>query len=263
MSKKLKTDIKNPWDSLKEYTEARIAIGRCGSSIPTEELLDFRLLHAKAIDSVHTPLDCVSITSEIESLIGEKIHLVHSAAQSRSEYLSRPDLGRRLSDKSIQLLTQLTKQSSYDVALIVADGLSSHAIHRNIAPLFRVLMPALRSMGLTLAPSTLVEQGRVAIADEIASILNAKLSIIFIGERPGLKTPDSLGVYLTYDPVSGTTDERRNCISNIRSGGLAYELACSKLLYLIQESFKKRVSGIDLKDEQDIVLGSKTNALNF
>ena len=254
MSKDLKTQVPNPWDSLKKYTQARIAIGRCGTSIPTRELLDFKMSHAKAKDAVHIALNSLEVVAGLESHLDEKVYLLHSAAPGRGDYLRRPDWGRKLSTDSARYLSELAIEQSYDLALVVADGLSSHAVEKNILPLLELLVPALQKSGITIAPVTVVEQGRVAIADEIAQHLNARMSVIFIGERPGLKTPDSLGIYLTYDPKPGTTDERRNCISNVRTEGLIYEHACSKLMYLIREAFQRKLSGVDLKDEQELMV---------
>lgn len=245
-----KVATENPWQSLKRYTHARIAIGRCGNSIPTEELMEFKLAHAKAIDAVHLPLKKDSIAQEIENTFGIGVLLLQSAVKDRSEYLRRPDLGRILSDKSVQLIQNTVNAAEFDISLVIADGLSSSAIEKNILPMFTHLLPLLKKKNYTLSPISLVEQGRVAIADSIAELMQARLTVIFIGERPGLKSPDSLGIYMTYDPRRGTTDERRNCISNVRRDGLSYDIACSKLLYLLDESFKRKLSGVELKDEQ-------------
>ncbi len=242
--------IEDPWKQLKDYTKARIAMGRCGSSIPTKELLDFRLAHAKAIDAVHIPLNTVDLVSELEKIVREHVFVVHSKAENRDVYLKRPDLGRKLSSDSVELLNSIPINSNYDIALVVSDGLSATAIKRNIIPFFNLLYPELNK-SYSLSPVVIAKQARVAIGDEIASLFNAKLVVNIIGERPGLKSPDSMGIYMTYNPSVGITDEKRNCISNIRKDGLSYELACSKLLYLISESIKKGISGVDLKDEQD------------
>ncbi len=240
----------SPWQSLKQYTQASVALGRCGCSIPTRELLSFKLAHAKAIDAVRSPLDYGKVASHIRQATGLETLHVSSAAEDRQQYLQRPDLGRTLSFDSAHQLSRISGNGPYDIALVVADGLSSKAIENNIIPMLTDFVPQLKAKGFSMAPVTVVEQGRVAIADQIGEILNALMSIIFIGERPGLKSPDGLGIYLTYNPRSGTTDERRNCISNVRKNGLAYQVACSKLLYLIEESFRRKLSGVELKDEQ-------------
>lgn len=249
----LKTYIENPWDSLKRYTQARVAIGRCGSSIPTKELLDFKLCHAKAIDAVHIELNTQKIANDIDDLFNEKTILLHSAAKDRGEYLRRPDLGRKLSKESVERLKSFTLGGNQkpDVALVIADGLSSFAIEKNVVPFLQNFLPLLKKHELSIAPITVVEQGRVAVADEVGKLFKARLIVILIGERPGLKTPDSLGIYMTYKPTVGTTDERRNCISNVRPEGLSYEIAAHKLMYLINEAFARQLSGVELKDEQD------------
>ena len=256
IQKEPKTIIESSWEALKIHTRARIAIGRCGNSIPTHELLAFKLAHAKAIDAVHVPFQKELVINELEEICGAEVLSLHSNAKDRSEYLQRPDLGRSLSEASAQLIKTAQKATEYDIALIVADGLSSVAIEKNISSMLSLLLPELKGRHYSVAPICVVEQSRVAIADSVAELLNARLSIVFIGERPGLMSPDSLGIYMTYDPKNGTTDERRNCISNVRQDGLSYPAACSKLMYLVDESFKRKISGVHLKDEQDAQLTS-------
>lgn len=240
----------DPWQSLKKNTQARIAMGHCGSSIPTNELIQFKLAHAKAIDAVRLPLNVDLTAKKIKKITGLDVICLHSAAKDRQEYLKRPDLGRKLSEDSVRLIQHKEKTNDYDISLVIADGLSSTAVETNISPVFNLLLPELMQKGYSLSPISIVEQGRVAVADHVAELFNAKMTIIFIGERPGLKSSDSLGIYMTYNPKKGTTDERRNCISNVRHKGLSYPSACFKLLYLIEESFRRKLSGVDLKDEQ-------------
>lgn len=239
--------IPAPVMSLRQFTDARISIGRCGSSLPTEELMDFRLCHAMARDAVHIPLD-LKKTAEAISLSAETdVVILESMAVTREEYLRRPDLGRKLSEES---LTRINRgKSGFDISVSVADGLSSMAIDKSAAVFLSLLIPLLRA-DYTLSPVSLIKHGRVAVADEVASAYGAKLAIILIGERPGLKSPDSMGIYMTYDPEPEITDERRNCISNIRPGGMTYPAGVSKLIYLVNESMKRKLSGVDLKDEQ-------------
>ncbi len=243
--------IQSPLKQLKEYTGARVALGRCGSSLTTGDLLDFKLCHARARDAVHIPLDFDKISAEISAAAGTDIIYLESMAEGRDEYLRRPDFGRRLSERSIRIMNTLKEE--FDISISVADGLSSMAIDKNSVQFLSMLLPSLRKQ-YTVAPVALVRHGRVAIADEIAHAFHAKLAIILIGERPGLKSPDSMGLYMTYAPEPGTTDERRNCISNIRPGGLSCSAGVSKLLYLINESMSKKLSGVELKDEQDLPL---------
>jgi len=236
------------FNSLKELTDARIGLGRAGTSIPTKAMLDFKLAHAQARDAVYHPLALASIQNKLTSLNLPSTTL-HSKAEDRIQYLQRPDLGRKLNQASVIALNNEIKKA--DILICIADGLSAIAIELNAFEVIKLLAPKLKQVNLSLATICLVLQGRVAIADHIGEILNAKLSIIFIGERPGLSAADSMGAYLTYNPKIGLTDDSRNCISNIRKGGLSAELAASKIFYLIQEAFSKGTSGIALKDEQE------------
>lgn len=239
------------WQSLKKHTAARIALGKAGSSINTQELLKFQQAHSLACDAVHTPLDEESVLDALKALGQETLQL-SSQVEDRQQYLLRPDWGKKLSDESKNQLN--TNNQSYDIALIVGDGLSSQAIQKHIAPLFKILLPKLEEKNYQLAPISLVKNARVAISDEIGQLLQCKMAVIFIGERPGLSSADSLGIYLTYAPQVGNTDEKRNCISNVRPEGMPYVVAAEKLSYLIQESFKKELSGVSLKDDLQISL---------
>ncbi|TKI03203.1 ethanolamine ammonia-lyase subunit EutC [Martelella alba] len=239
----------NPWESLREYTAARIALGRAGSSLPTRELLKFGLAHAQARDAVHQPFDSESLARELES-DGLDTLRVHSAAADRPTFLCRPDLGRRLGDDSRRLLQDYPKKSS-DILLVIGDGLSSKAVHRQAAPFIRAFRPYLDQLGLKPGPVVLAHQARVALGDDIGACLNAKAVAILIGERPGLSSPDSLGIYFTWAPTTRRLESERNCISNIRPEGLDYPQAAFKLAWLLEQAGQRRLSGIDLKDESD------------
>ena len=217
---------------LRSFTPARVALGRTGHSLPTAELLRFRLDHARARDAVYQPLDPRSL--------GVPHRLLTSAAPDRATYLRRPDLGRRLSDESRARLDR----GDYDAAMVIADGLSAPAVHHHAVRLLEALRPYLADW--RMAPLSVVFQGRVAIGDEIGQLLGAKLVVMLIGERPGLTSPDSLGVYLTWDPRPGRTDAERNCISNILGDGVAYETAARQLSFLMQQSRLRQISGIPL-----------------
>lgn len=219
--------------NLRDFTPARVAIGRTGHSLPTAELLRFQLDHARARDAVHESLDPASL--------GIPHVPARSAAPDRATYLRRPDLGRRLAP-GVRL-----DRGDYDAAFVIADGLSAPAVHRHAVPLLDAVLPRLD--GWRLAPLTVVLQGRVAIGDEIGERLGARLAVVLIGERPGLTSPDSLGVYLTWDPRPGRTDAERNCISNIRAEGLSYAAAAGTLVFLMHAARTRRLSGVALKDE--------------
>jgi len=228
---------------LRDYTPARVELGRAGASIPTRALLEFQLAHAQARDAVHLPLAAHSLAVELKQKEIPSVTL-GSAARDRSEYLKRPDLGRRLSDASRERLAALGSQ--YDAAFVIADGLSALAVHRHAVPLLEIV---LRDLDWSIAPVAIVEQGRVAIGDEIGELLGARMVVVLIGERPGLSSPDSLGVYLTWQPGPGRTDAERNCISNIRAEGLSYAAAAHKLLFLMNESRRLKLSGVQLKED--------------
>lgn len=238
--------INNPWTELRRLTAARIALGRAGTSLPTAAHLDFQLDHARARDAVHRPLDADAVEAVLRAQDLEVIR-VHSAAPDRATYLQRPDLGRRLDDFSRAKL----RPAGCDLALVVADGLSSFAIEKNAENFLAALLPLLRREQFCLGPVALALQGRVALGDEIGALLQAKIVLVLIGERPGLSSPDSMGLYLTHAPEQGRTDADRNCISNIRPEGLGYTAAARKTLYLLSEARRLGLSGVRLKDETD------------
>lgn len=255
-------DPQNPWLELRRLTPARIALGRTGTSLPTRAQLDFQFAHAQARDAVHLPFDHAGLSAQLRER-GRDSLLLHSAATDRNSYLQRPDLGRKLSDTSAQALHEHAQANpgGVDVAIVVADGLSALAVHRHTLPFLSRLEEQMSTDGWSLAPVVLVEQGRVAIGDEIGQLLGAKMVVMLIGERPGLSSPDSLGVYFTYNPKVGLTDAYRNCISNVRLEGLSYGMAAHRLLYLMREASRRQLSGVNLKDEAQVqTLESDTGA---
>jgi ethanolamine ammonia-lyase small subunit len=241
---------------LRKLTDARIALGRTGVSMPIQESLSFKMAHANARDAVHEILSIEKVSEAIVPL-NHPFQILHSQATDRLEYLLRPDLGRKLNEASLSKIKEGLKGESFDLSITIADGLSALAVHNNLKAFLNELYPRLRKLSITFAPFYIVEQGRVAISDEIGVLNGSKLSIILLGERPGLSSPDSLGIYLTYDPKVGNTDDQRNCISNIRMGGLSYQEAANKLIYLITESMRIQMSGVALKDNEN------SNKLNY
>ena len=241
----------DPWQGLKRFTAARIALGHTGVSQRTGAQLDFQLAHARARDAVHQSFDAASLAQALAAAWPQAAPpvLLHSAAENRNAYLQRPDLGRRLDAPSRALLSGQRGGGPYDLAIVVADGLSALAIVQNAPPLLQALQARLANEAWMPAPLAIVEQGRVAVGDEVGELLGAKLVVVLIGERPGLSSPDSMGVYLTWAPRVGLTDERRNCISNVRPAGLGYEEAAAKLHYLLGEAHRRQLSGVGLKDE--------------
>lgn len=229
-------------NKLRAMTPARVALGRAGVSQLTRDQLNFQLAHAQARDAVHAELDTTTLRKQLEEVCGQKVEQLHSAAPDRTTYLQRPDLGRQLDDASRQKL----QRGAFDVAIVIADGLSALAIERNALALITALLPRLGEF--TLAPLTVVSQGRVAIGDEIGELLGAQLVVLLIGERPGLSSPDSLGVYITWQPRIGGTDAERNCISNIRSEGLTADKAAAQIEYYIHSARRFKLTGVGLKE---------------
>jgi ethanolamine ammonia-lyase small subunit len=240
----------DPWGALRAHTPARLALGRSGVSLPTSELLRFGLAHALARDAVHVPLDAPALCAELERE-GWPTLQVRSAAADRATYLLRPDLGRRLSEASAALLAEQGPPPACDIALVVGDGLSSLAVSRHALPLLRELRaqadPAWRFGTVVVA-----EQARVALGDPIGEQLRARLVAVLIGERPGLSSPDSLGIYLTWAPRPGRSDAERNCISNVRPEGLGYAQAAHTLLWLCREAMRLQLTGVALKDHSGV-----------
>ncbi|MDZ7922067.1 ethanolamine ammonia-lyase subunit EutC [Rhodoferax sp.] len=251
----------NPWAGLRRFTDARIALGRSGVSLPTAPQLAFQLAHAQARDAVHRGLDVARLADGLAAAWPDApppCLLLHSAAADRSQYLQRPDLGRRLDVASLEVLSQLYRPAfaddvvqdrPYDLALVVADGLSALAIEQNAAPFLYALHQRMAGEGWRVAPLCIAQQARVAIGDDIGQALGAKAVVVLIGERPGLSSPDSMGLYLTWMPRVGLSDASRNCISNVRPAGLAYADAAFKLHYLLTQARQRQLSGVDLKDE--------------
>lgn len=246
-------DPQNPWLNLRNLTPARIALGRTGTSLPTSAQLDFQYAHAQARDAVHLAFDHEGIRAQLTER-GRESLLLHSAASDRNSYLQRPDLGRRLDESSVQILEDYAAANpgGVDLAIVVADGLSALAVHRHTLPFLARLEEQTAADGWSTSPVILVEQGRVAVADEVAQRLGAKMSVILIGERPGLSSPDSLGLYFTYNPKVGLIDAYRNCISNVRLEGLSYGMAAHRLIYLMREACRRQLSGVNLKDEAQV-----------
>ncbi|HEX8955203.1 MAG TPA: ethanolamine ammonia-lyase subunit EutC [Burkholderiaceae bacterium] len=242
------------WNKLRSLTGARIGLGRAGISMPTAPQLAFQAAHARARDAVHLPFERDALAAELRERGWGSIMLA-SRAESREQYLQRPDLGRRLDDASVAAL-RACANSKPDFVIVVADGLSALAVQRQTMPLLAHLQPQVAQTGWSLAPICLLQQGRVAAGDEIAELLGARMIAMLIGERPGLSSPDSLGIYFTYAPRIGLSDAARNCISNVRSEGLDHATAAHRLMYLMSEARRRGVSGVALKDESASVATS-------
>ena len=255
--------ISNSWDSLKQFTPARIALGRAGISLPTRASLDFQLAHALARDAVNIPIDFSELEQSL-SFMGLESLILNTQAENQQMFLQRPDFGRMLSDSALNRLQQ-TIPNLVDTVIVVVDGLSSKAIEHHALPFLKLLLPKLQEKAFHLATLCLVKHGRVAIGDAIAEHYAARLCIVLIGERPGLSSPDSMGIYFTYQAKSNlSTDADRNCISNIHKNGLSYEQAIKKLVFLISEAEKLQLSGVNLKDETtDLTIKDQQKLVSF
>lgn len=248
--------IPSAWEGLRRFTAARIALGRAGHSQPTAAHLAFQLAHAQARDAVHLAFEPGDLAEALHALDLQTLRL-HSAAPDRATYLQRPDLGRQLDAPARDTLQRWRIERADlvpDLAFVIADGLSARAVMRHAAPLLAELMPRLRGdvqHRWTLAPVALVEQGRVAIGDKVGGILRARTVVVLIGERPGLSSPDSLGIYFTWAPRVGRSDAERNCISNVRDAGLPPARAAARLHALLTQARQHQLSGVGLKDETD------------
>jgi len=237
---------------LRALTPARVALGSTGVSQPLRSQLEFQRAHALARDAVHARLEAGALARTLGEISGGEVLCLQTmaggaanGATDRATYLQRPDLGRRL-DESSRTILDRSAQGPYDLAIVIADGLSALAVERHAASLFGALLPNFG--GWKLAPICVVEQGRVAIGDEIGEAFRADLAVVLIGERPGLSAPDSLGVYITWAPRVGRTDAERNCVSNIRTEGLHYAQAATQVIFYLSEARRRRLTGIALKD---------------
>ena len=241
------------WEQLKQFTDARIALGRAGCSIPTQAMLEFQLAHAQARDAVYQMLDTDALQERIRPLRLDTV-VVQSKALDKQDYLKRPDLGRVLNQASSQALIDVKRSgaNSYDVCIVIGDGLSALAIEENAVAFITALKSQIDAEQWSIAPLVIATGSRVALGDEVAEIFNANMLVMLIGERPGLSSPDSMGIYYTWNAQSGYLDSKRNCISNVRPAGLSIAIATQRLMNLMRQSQKLGYSGVNLKDEHDL-----------
>lgn len=246
----------DPWEKLRAATPARIGLGRSGAGLPTARELEFRLAHARARDAVHAPMDAEALA---QALAPRRSVIVDSAAPDRSVYLRRPDLGRVLAAGEG---AKLAGFDAPDLLFIIGDGLSSAAVHDQAAGVLTAAEAQLS--GLSIGPVIIARQARVALGDEIGAALKARLTVMLVGERPGLSVANSLGAYLTFGPRPGRRDSERNCLSNIHNlGGQSHEQAGALIGWLAREALRLGLSGTGLKDDgaalgaaaQDVIEG--------
>jgi ethanolamine ammonia-lyase small subunit len=227
---------------LRALTPARVGLGRTGVSQHLGDVLAFQSAHAMARDAVHDALDPQQLGAAITAISGApEVLTLHSAAADRQTYLQRPDLGRVLDERSRETLGGFAA-GGFDLAIVIADGLSALAVERHAAPVLESLLPQLE--GWSIAPFCIVEQGRVAVGDEIGEAVSARIGVVLIGERPGLSSPDSLGAYITWMPRRGRTDAERVCISNIRVEGLGYAEAAAQLYAALTSARRQQLTGV-------------------
>ncbi|MCU0986756.1 MAG: ethanolamine ammonia-lyase subunit EutC [Acetobacteraceae bacterium] len=237
-------DLPASWTSLRRFTQARVALGRVGNGLPTTAHLAFQAAHALARDAVSATLDTAALARDLAGL-GLAVSHLRSQARDRRAYLLRPDLGRAANRDDLATLPR-----EGGIALLIADGLSATAAERHAVPLLAEALPRLAAIGAAPTRAVIATQARVALGDPVGEALGAEVVIVLIGERPGLSAPDSLGAYITHAPRVGRTDAERNCISNIRAGGLGYAEAAATLAWLVGEMLRRGHSGVALKDER-------------
>ncbi|CAN5361126.1 ethanolamine ammonia-lyase subunit EutC [soil metagenome] len=241
--------VRDPWSALRRLTAARIGLGRSGNSMPTRAALEFSLAHAQARDAVHAAFDAERVERDARAL-GLATVRVHSRAEDRAADLRRPDLGRRLDDAGRAALESMAGAGRCDIVFVIGDGLSSVAAMNHGAALVAATLEHLHD-GWRIGPLVVAEQARVALGDEIGALLAADLVVVALGERPGLSSPDSLGLYITWKPRIGRHDAERTCVSNVRPGGLAIGEAAARLAWHLAQSRRLQLSGVALKDESD------------
>jgi len=213
---------------LRRHTMARVALGRVGNAQPTAAHLAFQAAHAQARDAVWSEA----------ALVGDIT--VRSQARDRREYLLRPDLGRKLAEGIV------LPAAPGALVFVVADGLCATGVAAQAPAVMEAARPLI---GLPIGPVVVALQARVALGDAIGAAMGAAAVAVLIGERPGLSAQDSLGLYLTWAPRIGRSDAERNCISNIRPGGLSALEAAQKLAWLLAAAQGLGATGVALKDD--------------
>lgn len=230
-------------EQLKKKTPARIGIGRAGLRPKTKSWLSFRYDHAAAVDTVY---------GEVNYDLLKKLNLfsVETLVKDKEEYIRRPDLGRKLSEEAKQVILQKCVKNP-TVQIIISDGLSSNAINENLEDVYLSLEQSLKNLGLDIGTPFFIHKGRVAIMDEVGELLQPKVVVLLIGERPGLVSAESLSAYLCYEPRIGTIEADRMVISNIHKGGIPPVEAGASIGSVVEKILKYEASGINLiKKEQ-------------
>lgn len=222
----------------KKHTPARIGVGRAGTRPKTKTWLKFRLDHAAAVDAVY---------GEVTEDLLQKLDVfqVTTKVTDKEEYITRPDLGRRLSDEAKSLIQQKCKQQP-KVQVIISNGLSASAIEENVQDVYLALQQSLSNLNIDLGTTFYIDKGRVALMDEIGELLQAEVIVYLIGERPGLVSAESMSAYLCYKPRIGTVEAERMVISNIHKGGIPPLEAGAYLGTIVQKILHYQASGVEL-----------------
>ncbi len=239
--------VKEPFDReaivrMKSHTNARIGVGRAGARYNTRTLLTLRADHAAARDAVFLDVD----PGVLDSL---GLFSVESRCADKNEFLTRPDLGRQLSDEAVRTLRERCTMNP-DVQIFAADGLSSTAVAINLPRLLPVLMDGLKTKGLSVGTPFFVKNGRVGVMERVGELLGAKVVCVLLGERPGLATAESMSAYTAYNPRVGMEESRRTVVSNIHRGGIPAVEAGAYLADLIKTICDAKASGVDLRRER-------------
>ena len=224
--------------AMKKATTARIGIGRAGARPKTASWLKLLADHAVAQDAVF-----VDVSEEL--LKRTNLFSVQSAAETKEQFLTRPDLGRRLSAEAVQTVLQ-NCEKDIQVQILVVDGLSSTAIEANVPDILPALRQGLQASGIKVGTPFFIKYGRVGVQDEVARLLNAEVVISLIGERPGLGTAESLSAYIIYRPNEKTVEADRNVVSNIYKGGIPPAEAGAHLVDLLKQILNAKASGVSL-----------------
>src|SRR5262245_60482648 len=240
-------DVAELLAAIRARTPARLLTGRSGPAYRTATQLDLRRDHAFARDAVHAELDLERDFGQ--SLVKElSLFCVSTQAESKEEFLLRPDRGRRLSD-SASAEVQTRCPARCDLQIVIGDGLSAAAVAVQVPLLFPPLMQAANKCGLRVGQPFVVRHCRVGVLNDVGELLDPAVVVLLIGERPGLATAESLSAYMAYRPQPGHTDAQRNLISNIHSRGVGHEEAAQRILALAEKMRALQVSGVAAKEE--------------
>ena len=234
-------DPENPLvlNMLRRETTARVGIGRSGHRLNTASMLSLRVDHAMAKDAV--------LKSVEQSFLDEMgLETIVSQCEDINVHLTRPDLGRKLSDEAVEFLKTKCIQNP-QVQIYVSDGLSNSAVEENIRELLPILTEGLQAAGVKLGTPFFVKFGRVPTMDAISEIVGAEMTCVLLGERPGLNASDSMSAYITYGAKVGISESKRTVVSNIHKNGIQPVEAGAYLVEVIQKILAEKKSGLDLK----------------